>query len=94
MCLSICCLTRRAAASIKKAVDAVNGGGKVEVQHLDLASLKWVVLFCLAPSSALTWPATQQSAKSLTSAERLPFMVARRHISKSHAHALSSSTVS
>ena len=48
----------RAAASIKKAVDAVNGGGKVEVQHLDLASLKWVALFCLAPSSARTWPAS------------------------------------
>jgi NAD(P)-dependent dehydrogenase (short-subunit alcohol dehydrogenase family) len=34
-----------AAESIKKAVDAVNGGGKVEVQHLDLASLKSVHKF-------------------------------------------------
>jgi hypothetical protein len=33
-------LIDRAAQSIKKAVDAVNGGGKVEVQHLDLASLR------------------------------------------------------
>jgi hypothetical protein len=59
MSLSMWSWSRRAAASIKKEVDAVNGGGKVEVQHLDLASLKWVALSRLAPSFALTWPASE-----------------------------------
>jgi hypothetical protein len=70
-------LTYRAAASIKKAVDAVNGGGKVEVQHLDLASLKWVALSCLTSSTSTTRPLSSFVLSRFHEAER-SFTVAAR----------------
>lgn len=36
---------------IQKEVDAVNGGGKVEALHLDLASLRWERTFLQNRSS-------------------------------------------